>query len=33
VNASKLGDNLARAMIEKGLDAAKFEAFGGRRRT
>ncbi len=33
VNASKLGDNLARAMIEKGLDAAKFEAFGGCRRT
>ncbi len=33
VSASRLGDNLARAMIEKGLDAARFEAFGGRRRT
>ncbi len=32
INASGLGDNLARAMIEKGLDGAKFEAFGSRRR-
>jgi hypothetical protein len=32
VNASKLGDNLARAMIDKGLDADGFEAFGSRRR-
>jgi hypothetical protein len=32
VNASKLGDNLARAMIEKGLDRTAFEAFVGRRR-
>jgi hypothetical protein len=32
VSASKLGDNMARAMIEKGLDTARFEAFGARRR-
>jgi hypothetical protein len=32
VAGARLGDNLARAMIEKGLDAAAFEAFGSRRR-
>ena len=32
VAGTKLGDNLTRAMIEKGLDAAAFEAFGSRRR-
>ena len=32
VAGAGLGDNLARAMIEKGLDAAAFEAFGARRR-
>jgi hypothetical protein len=32
VSAGRVGDNLVRAMIEKGLDAAAFEAFGGRRR-
>jgi hypothetical protein len=32
VSAAALGDNLTRAMIEKGLDAAAFDAFGSRRR-
>jgi hypothetical protein len=32
VGGARLGDNLARAMIGKGLDAAAFEAFGSRRR-
>ena len=32
VGGAKLGDNLTRAMIEKGLDAEAFEAFGSRRR-
>jgi len=32
VGGAKLGDNLTRALIEKGLDAAAFEAFGSRRR-
>ena len=32
VGGARLGDNLTRAMIEKGLDAAAFEAFGSRRR-
>ena len=32
VSAAGLGDNLTRAMIDKGLDAAAFEAFGSRRR-
>ncbi|HEX4506141.1 MAG TPA: hypothetical protein VH722_10460 [Alphaproteobacteria bacterium] len=32
VGGARLGDNLARAMIEKGLNAAAFEAFGSRRR-
>jgi hypothetical protein len=31
-SAAKVGDNLIRAMIAKGLDAAAFEAFGSRRR-
>jgi hypothetical protein len=30
--AARLGDNLARAMIEKGLDASAFDAFCSRRR-
>ena len=32
ISAAGLGDNLARAMIEKGLNADAFEAFGSRRR-
>jgi len=32
VGGARLGDNLARAMIEKGLDVAAFDAFGSRRR-
>jgi len=32
VSAARIGENLTRAMIEKGLDAASFEAFGSRRR-
>jgi hypothetical protein len=32
VSGAKLGDNLTRAMIDKGLDAKAFEAFGSRRR-
>jgi hypothetical protein len=32
VSAARIGDNLTRAMIEKGLDARAFEAFGTRRR-
>ncbi len=32
VGGARLGDNLTRAMIERGLDAAAFEAFGSRRR-
>jgi hypothetical protein len=32
VGGAKLGDNLTRAMIDKGLDVAAFEAFGSRRR-
>lgn len=32
VGAAGLGDNLLRAMIDKGLSAAEFEAFRGRRR-
>lgn len=32
IGAFGLGDNMARAMIEKGLDSAAFEAFGSRRR-
>lgn len=31
-SAAKVGDNLVRAMIAKGLDAGAFEAFGARRR-
>jgi hypothetical protein len=31
VGGARLGDNLTRALIEKGLDAAAFEAFGARR--
>ena len=31
-SAAKVGDNLVRAMIAKGLDEAAFEAFGARRR-
>jgi hypothetical protein len=32
VGGARLGDNLVRAMIEKGLDVRAFEAFGSRRR-
>jgi hypothetical protein len=32
VSASGLGENMARAMIDKGLNAAAFDAFGSRRR-
>jgi len=32
LSASRMGDNMARAMIAKGLDAAAFDAFGMRRR-
>lgn len=32
VGGARLGDNLTRAMIDKGLDVAAFEAFGSRRR-
>jgi hypothetical protein len=32
IGAVGLGENMARAMIDKGLDAAAFEAFGSRRR-
>lgn len=32
VGGARLGDNLTRAMIEQGLDAKAFEAFGSRRR-
>jgi len=32
VSAARIGDNLTRAMIEKGLNTASFEAFGSRRR-
>jgi len=32
VGGARLGDNLTRAMIERGLDAAAFDAFGSRRR-
>lgn len=32
ISAAGLGDNLARAMIEKGLNVDAFEAFGSRRR-
>ena len=32
VGGARLGDNLTRAMIEKGLDVAAFDAFGSRRR-
>ncbi|HTJ64089.1 MAG TPA: hypothetical protein VL899_09785 [Alphaproteobacteria bacterium] len=32
ISASSLGENMARAMIEKGLDTAAFDAFGSRRR-
>jgi hypothetical protein len=32
VSAGRVGDNLVRAMIEKGLNASAFEAFGSRRR-
>jgi hypothetical protein len=32
VSAAKIGDNLLRAMITKGLDAAQFDDFGSRRR-
>ncbi len=32
VGGARLGDNLTRAMIEKGLNAAAFEAFCSRRR-
>jgi len=32
VSAAGIGDNLTRAMIDKGLDARAFEAFGTRRR-
>ncbi len=32
LSASRMGDNMARAMIEKGLDADAFDAFGMRRR-
>jgi hypothetical protein len=32
VGGARLGDNLTRAMIEKGLDAAAFDSFGSRRR-
>jgi hypothetical protein len=32
VSAAAMGDNMARAMIDKGLDAAAFETFGSRRR-
>jgi hypothetical protein len=32
VSAAAMGDNMARAMIDKGLDADAFDAFGSRRR-
>ena len=32
VGGARLGDNLTRAMIEKGLDAQAFDSFGSRRR-
>ena len=32
VAGARLGDNAARALIQKGLDAGAFEAFGSRRR-
>ena len=32
VGGARLGDNLTRAMIEKGLNADAFDAFGSRRR-